>query len=42
MVETSPVQNINPKIWQIIFIAFIAIGFTAIWLETYTYLNEII
>jgi hypothetical protein len=32
----------HPKIWQIIFIAFIAIGFTAIWLETYTYLNEII
>ena len=35
-------QNIDPKIWQIILIAFIAIGFTALWLETYTYLNEII
>jgi H+/Cl- antiporter ClcA len=32
----------HPKIWQIILIAVIAIGFTALWLGTYTYLNEII
>ena len=42
MDETSPVQNINPKIWQIIFIAIIAIVFTSIWLETYIYLNAVI
>jgi H+/Cl- antiporter ClcA len=42
MDETSPVQNINPKIWQIIFIAIIAIVFTSVWLETYLYLNAVI
>jgi H+/Cl- antiporter ClcA len=42
MDETSPVQNINPKIWQIIFIAIIAILFTSVWLETYIYLNAAI
>jgi len=41
MDETSP-QNINPKIWQIIFIAIIAIVFTSVWLETYIYLNAVI
>jgi H+/Cl- antiporter ClcA len=40
--ENRSTREIHPKIWQIILIAFIAIGFTAIWLETYTYLNEII
>ena len=40
--EKASNQNIHPKIWQIILIAFIAIGFTAIWLETYTYLNELL
>ena len=42
MDNTSPVQNINPKIWQIIFIAVIAIVFTSVWLETYLYLNAVI
>jgi H+/Cl- antiporter ClcA len=42
MDETSPLQNINPKIWQIIFIAIIAIVFTSVWLETYIYLNAVI
>jgi H+/Cl- antiporter ClcA len=42
MDETSPVQNINPKIWQIILIAIIAIVFTSVWLETYLYLNAVI
>ena len=42
MDETSPVQTINPKIWQIIFIAIIAIVFTSVWLETYIYLNAVI
>jgi H+/Cl- antiporter ClcA len=40
--ENTSNRDIHPKIWQIILIAFIAIGFTALWLETYTYLNEII
>jgi len=35
-------QTINPKIWQIIFIAIIAILFTSVWLETYIYLNAVI
>ena len=35
-------RDIHPKIRQIILIAFIAIGFTALWLSTYTYLNEIL
>jgi len=34
--------DINPKIWQIILIAFIAIAFTAIWLMTYESLNALI
>jgi len=42
MDETSPGQTINPKIWQIIFIAIIAIVFTSVWLETYLYLNAVI
>jgi H+/Cl- antiporter ClcA len=42
MDETSPGQTINPKIWQIIFIAIIAILFTSVWLETYIYLNAVI
>ena len=41
-VENTSNRDIHPKIWQIILIAFIAIGFTAIWLETYTYLNELL
>jgi len=40
--ENTANRDIHPKIWQIILIAFIAIGFTAVWLQTYTYLNEII
>ena len=40
--ENTSNRDIHPKIWQIILIAFIAIGFTAIWLETYTYLNELL
>jgi H+/Cl- antiporter ClcA len=40
--ENTANRNIHPKIWQIILIAFIAIGFTALWLETYTYLNELL
>ena len=40
--ENTSEGDTHPKIWQIILIAFIAIGFTALWLETYTYLNEII
>ena len=42
MDENQPVRNINPKIWQIIFIAIIAIAFTALWIETYRYLNELL
>jgi H+/Cl- antiporter ClcA len=42
MDETSSGQTINPKIWQIIFIAIIAILFTSVWLETYIYLNAVI
>jgi H+/Cl- antiporter ClcA len=42
MDETSLGQTINPKIWQIIFIATIAIVFTSVWLETYIYLNAVI
>jgi len=42
MDETSSGQTINPKIWQIIFIATIAIVFTSVWLETYLYLNAVI
>jgi len=34
--------DINPKIWQIVLIAFIAIAFTAIWLLMYESLNAII
>jgi H+/Cl- antiporter ClcA len=40
--EVSPNPDINPKIWQIILIAFIAIAFTAIWLMTYESLNALI
>jgi len=40
--ENTSNRDIHPKIWQIILIAFISIGFTAIWLETYTYLNELL
>ncbi|MEI6840332.1 MAG: hypothetical protein WCK53_03635 [Methanomicrobiales archaeon] len=40
--EIPQVQNVNPKIWQIILIAMIAIAFTAIWLKTYESLNEVI
>lgn len=32
--ENLPTRNINPKIWQIVVIAFIAIAFTAVWLST--------
>src|SRR5512137_1796721 len=42
MDETPTLQSTNPKIWQIIFIAIIAIVFTSIWLETYIYLNAVI
>jgi H+/Cl- antiporter ClcA len=42
MDETPALQSTNPKIWQIIFIAIIAIVFTSIWLETYIYLNAVI
>ena len=42
MDETSSGQTINPKIWQIILIAIIAIVFTSVWLETYIYLNAVI
>ena len=40
--EIPQTQNVNPKIWQIILIAVIAIAFTAIWLETYESLNAVI
>jgi H+/Cl- antiporter ClcA len=40
--EIPQTQNINPKIWQIILIAVIAIAFTAIWLEAYESLNAVI
>jgi H+/Cl- antiporter ClcA len=42
MDENDSPRNIDPKIWQIIFIAVIAIAFTAIWLETYRYLDAVI
>jgi H+/Cl- antiporter ClcA len=42
MDENDSTRNIDPKIWQIIFIAIIAIAFTAIWLETYRYLDAVI
>ena len=32
----------NPKIWQVIFIAIIAIAFTSVWLLTYEYLYKAI
>lgn len=35
--ENLPTRNINPKIWQIVVIALIAIAFTAVWLLTYEY-----
>ena len=38
----SPGPDVNPKIWQIILIAVIAITFTAIWLKTYESLNSVI
>jgi len=40
--ENSLYPKINPKIWQIILIAVIAIAFTAIWLKTYETLNAVI
>lgn len=40
--EQNVGQNINPKIWQIVFIGFIAIIFTAVWLSAYGFLNHII
>ncbi len=40
--EIPQTKNINPKIWQIILIAVIAITFTAIWLKTYESLNSVI
>jgi H+/Cl- antiporter ClcA len=40
--EIPLTKNVNPKIWQIILIAVIAIAFTAIWLETYISLNAAI
>ncbi|MEI6841778.1 MAG: chloride channel protein [Methanomicrobiales archaeon] len=40
--ENHPIRNINPKIWQIVVIAFIAIAFTAVWLSTYEYLDKVI
>lgn len=42
MDEPSQTHKINTKIWQIIFIAVIAIVFTSVWLETYLYLNAVI
>jgi H+/Cl- antiporter ClcA len=40
--DNPPNPDINPKIWQIVLIAFIAIAFTAIWLLTYESLNALI
>ncbi len=41
--EGTPLpRRIDQKIWQIIFIAIIAIAFTAIWLETYVYLHGLL
>jgi H+/Cl- antiporter ClcA len=40
--EIPRTRNLNPKIWQIILIAVIAIAFTAIWLKTYESLNAVI
>jgi H+/Cl- antiporter ClcA len=43
MTDTSQQSRVvNQKIWQIILIAFVAIAFTTIWLETYEQLNVII
>jgi H+/Cl- antiporter ClcA len=40
--EIPRTRNVDPKIWQIILIAVIAIAFTAIWLKTYEWLNAVI
>jgi len=40
--DHSQQPYINPKIWQIVLIAVIAIVFTAVWLETYEALNAVI
>jgi H+/Cl- antiporter ClcA len=40
--DTSPARKFDPKIWQVILIAIIAIVFTSVWLETYKYLDAII
>jgi H+/Cl- antiporter ClcA len=40
--EPPPAQTGNQKLWQIILIAIIAIAFTALWLETYLFLDRLI
>jgi H+/Cl- antiporter ClcA len=40
--EIPRTRNVDPKIWQIILVAVIAIAFTAIWLKTYESLNSVI
>jgi H+/Cl- antiporter ClcA len=40
--ETPPPRHIDQKIWQIILIAIIAIAFTAIWLETYLVIQDVL
>jgi len=42
MDEIPPPKYIDQKIWQIIFIAIIAIAFTAIWLQIYIYLHGLL
>ena len=42
MDENCPPRHIDQKIWQIIFIAIIAIAFTAIWLQIYIYLHGLL
>ncbi len=40
--DRSSNQDVHPKIWQIILVAFIAIAFTAIWLIAYEWLDALI
>ncbi len=40
--DRSSNQDVHPKIWQIILVAFIAIAFTAIWLMAYESLDTLI
>jgi H+/Cl- antiporter ClcA len=37
--NTKTSKGLTPKLWQIIVIALISVGFTAVWLGVYNYLN---